>query len=183
VCDGLAMNHEGMNYSLVSRESSPIPWRSWSRRTPWTAWCLFTNCDKIVPGMLMAAARLDVPVVVVTGGPMLAGDYQGGKVSLSNIFEAWASTSRERCPRTTWPTGGTPSVDLRVVRRSLHRQLHGCVCGVSGLVAARRCHHPAPYSARLTLARQSGVAAVEVTRKAGESGGSSPTRASRTPWR
>ena len=87
VCDGLAMNHEGMNYSLVSREVIADSVEIMAKAHALDGLVLIPNCDKIVPGMVMAAARLDIPVVVVSGGPMLAGDYQGSKVSLSQIFE------------------------------------------------------------------------------------------------
>lgn len=88
VCDGLAMNHQGMHYSLASRELIADSVEVMVRAHPLDGLVFIPNCDKIVPGMLMAAARLDLPAVFVSGGPMLAGRYRGRPVDLSNVFEA-----------------------------------------------------------------------------------------------
>lgn len=87
VCDGIAMNHAGMKYSLASREIIADSIEIMAQAHPFDGLVLIPNCDKIVPGMLMAAARLNIPAIVVSGGPMMAGRYQGKDVSLSNIFE------------------------------------------------------------------------------------------------
>jgi dihydroxy-acid dehydratase len=88
VCDGLAMNHVGMKYSLASRELIADTVEVMAMAHPFDALVFITNCDKIAPGMLMAAARLNIPAIFVSGGPMLAGRYQNRDVSLSCIFEA-----------------------------------------------------------------------------------------------
>lgn len=88
VCDGIAMNHIGMKYSLASREIIADSIEIMARAHAFDALVFITNCDKIVPGMLMAAARLDVPSLVVSGGPMMAGSFQGESVDLKNVFEA-----------------------------------------------------------------------------------------------
>lgn len=88
VCDGLAMNHQGMHYSLASRELIADSVEVMVRAHPLDGLVFIPNCDKIVPGMLMAAARLDLPAVFVSGGPMMAGRYRGRSVDLSNVFEA-----------------------------------------------------------------------------------------------
>ena len=88
VCDGIAMNHSGMKYSLASRELIADSIEIMTEAHQLDALVLVTACDKIVPGMLMAAARLDLPALVISGGPMLAGRFRGQNVSLSNIFEA-----------------------------------------------------------------------------------------------
>lgn len=88
VCDGIAMNHAGMKYSLASRELIADSVEVMAMAHPFDGLVLVTACDKVVPGMLMAAARLDIPAIVVSGGPMLAGRHGGRNVSLSNIFEA-----------------------------------------------------------------------------------------------
>lgn len=88
VCDGIAMNHTGMKYSLASRELIADSIEVMAEAHPFDGLVLIPNCDKIVPGMLMAAARLDIPAIVVSGGPMLAGLYQDQRLSLSNLFEA-----------------------------------------------------------------------------------------------
>ncbi|OPX89016.1 dihydroxy-acid dehydratase [Pelotomaculum sp. PtaB.Bin117] len=88
VCDGIAMNHTGMKYSLASRELIADSIEVMAEAHPFDGLVLIPNCDKIIPGMLMAAARLDIPAIVVSGGPMLAGLHQGQNISLSNLFEA-----------------------------------------------------------------------------------------------
>lgn len=88
VCDGIAMGHVGMKFSLASRELIADSIESMAMGHAFDGLVLIPNCDKIVPGMLMAAARLNIPCVVVSGGPMLAGRFHGENVSLSNTFEA-----------------------------------------------------------------------------------------------
>ncbi|MBI5460060.1 dihydroxy-acid dehydratase [Methanobacterium sp.] len=93
ICDGIAMNHEGMRYSLASREIVADTVESMAQAHSLDALVLIPTCDKIVPGMLMAAARLDIPSIVVTGGPMLPGEYKGEAVDLINVFEAVGKVS------------------------------------------------------------------------------------------
>ncbi|MEG3223964.1 MAG: dihydroxy-acid dehydratase [Methanobacteriales archaeon Met13] len=88
ICDGLAMNHNGMRYSLPSRELVADTVESMAQAHSLDGLVLIPTCDKIVPGMLMAAARLDIPAIVVTGGPMLPGNYKGKSVNLIDVFEA-----------------------------------------------------------------------------------------------
>jgi len=93
ICDGMAMNHEGMRYSLASREIVADTVESMAQAHSMDALVLLPTCDKIVPGMLMAAARLDIPSIVVTGGPMLPGEYKGEAVDLIDVFEAVGQVS------------------------------------------------------------------------------------------
>ena len=88
VCDGIAMNHTGMKYSLASRELIADSIEVMTRAHAFDGLVLIPNCDKVVPGMLMAAARLNIPTVVISGGPMLAGKFQGKNVSVTTVFEA-----------------------------------------------------------------------------------------------
>jgi dihydroxy-acid dehydratase len=88
ICDGIAMGHEGMRYPLASRELIADSIEAMANGHALDGLVMVTNCDKITPGMLMAAGRLNIPTVVVSGGPMLAGRYQGRDVSVSTIFEA-----------------------------------------------------------------------------------------------
>ncbi|WP_455576952.1 dihydroxy-acid dehydratase [Anaerosinus sp.] len=88
VCDGIAMGHEGMKYSLASRELIADSIEAVTKAHAFDGLVLIPNCDKVVPGMIMAAARLNIPCIVVSGGPMLAGRYQGKDASVSNAFEA-----------------------------------------------------------------------------------------------
>ncbi|NVM57579.1 MAG: dihydroxy-acid dehydratase [Desulfobacterales bacterium] len=87
VCDGIAMNHIGMKYSLASREVIADSIEVMAIAHAFDAMVMVANCDKIVPGMLMAAARLNVPTIIVSGGPMLAGTHEGKKIDLVNVFE------------------------------------------------------------------------------------------------
>jgi dihydroxy-acid dehydratase len=88
MCDGIAMGHEGMKYSLPSRELVADSIEAMAVGHAFDGLVLIPNCDKVVPGMIMAAARTNIPAVVVSGGPMLAGRYQGRNISLSTLFEA-----------------------------------------------------------------------------------------------
>jgi len=91
ICDGIAMNHEGMKYSLVSREIIADSVEATAMGTPFDGLVLMPNCDKIIPGMMMAAARLDIPAVLVSGGPMLPGEYKGKRIDLiKGPFEGMA---------------------------------------------------------------------------------------------
>jgi dihydroxy-acid dehydratase len=166
VCDGLAMNHEGMNYSLVSREVIADSVEIMAKAHGLDGLVLIPNCDKVVPGMVMAAARLDIPVVVLSGGPMLAGDYRGAKVSLSQVFEGTGRYFRgdmteeelaelEDC---ACPTCGSCAGLFTANSMS-------CVTETLGLALPGDATIPAPFSARLILARHSGAAAVEVARR------------------
>ena len=87
-CDGLAMNHQGMHYSLASRELIADSIEVMVQAHPLDGLVFIPNCDKIVPGMLMAAARLNLPAVFVSGGPMLAGRFKGQPADLNSLFEA-----------------------------------------------------------------------------------------------
>ena len=88
VCDGIAMGHEGMKYSLVTRDLIADSTECMAKAHQFDALVMIPNCDKNVPGLLMAAARVNVPTVFVSGGPMLAGHVHGQKRSLSSMFEA-----------------------------------------------------------------------------------------------
>jgi len=90
ICDGIAMGHKGMHYSLASRELIADSIESMAEGHAFDGLVLLTNCDKITPGMLMAAARLDIPSIVLTAGPMLAGRYRGGRVSYGETYYAVA---------------------------------------------------------------------------------------------
>ncbi len=166
VCDGLAMNHEGMHYSLVSREVIADSVEIMAKAHGLDGLVLIPNCDKVVPGMVMAAARLDIPVVIVSGGPMLAGDYRGRKVSLSQIFEGVGSylkgdiTADDLCELedSVCPTCGSCAGLFTANSMS-------CVTETLGLSLPGDATIPAPFSARLVLARQTGAAAVEVARQ------------------
>jgi len=87
ICDGIAMNHEGMKYSLGSRELICDSVEVMAKAYPFDGLVLIPNCDKIIPGMMMAAMRLNIPAIMVSGGPMLTGRFKGKPVDLISVFE------------------------------------------------------------------------------------------------
>jgi dihydroxy-acid dehydratase len=91
ICDGIAMGHQGMRYSLVSRETISDCCELMVQAHSFDGWVGVTNCDKITPGMLMAAGRMNVPAIMLTGGPMEAGEYNGAQLDLQSVFEALGS--------------------------------------------------------------------------------------------
>jgi len=87
ICDGIAMNHEGMKYSLGSRELICDSVEVMCKAYPFDGLVLIPNCDKIIPGMIMAAMRLNIPTILISGGPMLSGRFKGKRVDLISVFE------------------------------------------------------------------------------------------------
>jgi dihydroxy-acid dehydratase len=166
VCDGLAMNHQGMNYSLVSREVIADSVEIMAQAHALDGLVLIPNCDKIVPGMVMAAARLDIPTVVVSGGPMLAGFYQGRRVENKDVLEGVGtyfrgSMSMEELAaleNVACPTCGSCAGLFTANSMSCLTECLGFALPGDGTI-------PAVYSARLILARQTGARAVEAVRK------------------
>ena len=113
VCDGIAMGHIGMKYSLASRELICDSVETMFMAHQLDGLVLVPNCDKIVPGMVMAAVRMDVPAIVCSGGPMLAGSYGGDEVSLSKMFEAVGAYKAGMIDDAQWNT--TPGTMLPVL--------------------------------------------------------------------
>ena len=117
VCDGIAMGHEGMKYSLVTRDLIADSTESMLRAHGFDGVVMVPNCDKNVPGLLMAAARVNIPTIFVSGGPMLAGHVHGKKTSLSSMFEAVGAFNAGKideaeltlCEENTCPTCGSCS--------------------------------------------------------------------------
>lgn len=166
VCDGLAMNHQGMNYSLVSREVIADSVEIMAQAHALDGLVLIPNCDKIVPGMVMAAARLDIPTVVVSGGPMLAGFYQGRRVENKDVLEGVGAYFRGKMSleelgaleEVACPTCGSCAGLFTANSMS-------CLTECLGLALPGDGTLPAVYSARLILARQTGARAVEAVRR------------------
>lgn len=166
VCDGIAMGHTGMKYSLASREIIADSIEIMATAHPFDGLVLVTACDKVVPGMLMAAARLDIPAVVVSGGPMLAGNFKGKKLSLSNIFEAVGAVKAGRmteeelarleesvCP-------GCGSCAGMFTANSMN-----CLTEALGMALPGNGTLPAVSAARRRLAKESGFRVVELVRE------------------
>ena len=166
VCDGIAMGHMGMKYSLPSRELICDSVETMCQAHQLDGLVLVPNCDKIVPGMVMAACRLDVPAVVCSGGPMLVGSYGGEEGSLSKMFEAVgaykagriADAQLDDCTCNCCPSCG--SCSGMYTANSMN-----CLCEAVGIALPGNGTIPAVYSKRLQLAKHSGMAVMELVRK------------------
>ncbi|MGQ9632103.1 MAG: dihydroxy-acid dehydratase [bacterium] len=166
VCDGIAMNHEGMKYSLASRELIADSIEIMAKAHPFDALVLVPNCDKIVPGMLMAAARLNIPAVVVSGGPMLAGTYRGRRIDFKDVSEAvgaalsgkiseeeLAEIEESACPGCGSCAGMFTANTMNCVTEALGMGLPG-----NGTI-------PAVMARRIQLAKRAGMKVMELLEK------------------
>lgn len=166
VCDGIAMGHRGMKYSLVTRELIADSTEAMVLAHGFDGLVMIPNCDKNVPGLLMAAARLNIPAIFVSGGPMLAGRVGGKKTSLSSMFEAVGAYAagkiddgklreftRKTCPTCGSCSGMYTANSMNCLTEALGMGLRG-----NGTI-------PAPYSARLELAKHAGMQVMELVRK------------------
>ena len=166
ICDGLAMNHIGMKYSLVTRNIIADSIEATAMATPFDAIVFIPNCDKVVPGMLIAAARLNIPSLFISGGAMLAGVYKGKKVGLSNVFEAVGQyeaglmTKKElnmvedmACPTCGSCSGMYTANTMNCLTEALGMGLPG-----NGTV-------PAVFSERLRLAKKAGMQIMQVLKQ------------------
>ena len=166
VCDGIAMGHEGMKYSLVTRDLIADSTECMAKAHQFDALVMIPNCDKNVPGLLMAAARVNVPTVFVSGGPMLAGHVGGHKTSLSSMFEAVGANAAGKmsleelneyeckaCPTCGSCSGMYTANSMNYLTEALGMGLKG-----NGTI-------PAVYSERLKLAKHAGMAVMELYRK------------------
>ena len=166
VCDGIAMGHMGMKYSLPSRELICDSVETMFLGHQFDGMVLVPNCDKIVPGMVMAAVRMDVPAVVCSGGPMLAGRYDGEEVSLSKMFEAVGAYKAglidgeklEECTQNCCP--GCGSCSGMYTANSMN-----CLCEAIGIGLPGNGTIPAVYARRLQLGRQAGAAIVDMVKR------------------
>ncbi len=166
VCDGLAMHHQGMKYSLPSRELIADSVEVMAMAHPFDGLVLVANCDKIVPGMLMAALRLDIPAVLISGGPMLAGRFQGREVDLISVFEGVGAVKAGRmaeeelkelaecaCP-------GCGSCAGMFTANSMN-----CLSEALGLALPGNGTMPAVAAARFRLAKEAGIKLMELVQK------------------
>lgn len=166
VCDGIAMGHQGMKYSLVTRELIADSVECMANAHAFDALVFIPNCDKIVPGMVMAALRVNVPSVIVSGGPMLAGKFKGKEVSLSTMFEAVGSVESglmlesdlAELEEKVCPTCG--SCSGMFTANSMN-----CLCEVLGLALPGNGTIPAVYSERIRLAKYAGMAVMKLLEK------------------
>lgn len=166
VCDGIAMGHEGMKYSLISREHIADSVEIMAMAHPFDALVFVPNCDKIVPGMIMAALRLNIPSIFVSGGPMMPGYYEGKKLTVSNAFEAVGAAGAKKmndermkeielysCP-------GCGSCAGMFTANSMN-----CMTEVVGLGLPGNGTVPAVHAARIRLAKEAGMKVMELLEK------------------
>ncbi|MDI9623311.1 MAG: dihydroxy-acid dehydratase [Methanothermobacter sp.] len=166
ICDGIAMNHEGMRYSLASREIIADTVESMIQAHCLDGLILLSSCDKIVPGMLMAAARLNIPSIVVTGGPMLPGECQGKNVDLINVYESVGALKEGRinpkdleelekcaCPGPGSCAGLFTANSMACLTEAIGMSLPGCATA------------HAVESKKLQIARLSGARIVEMVKE------------------
>ncbi|MBR0062741.1 MAG: dihydroxy-acid dehydratase, partial [Oscillospiraceae bacterium] len=166
VCDGIAMGHVGMKYSLVTRDLIADSTEAMVMAHGFDGLVMIPNCDKNVPGLLMAAARLNLPTVFVSGGPMLAGRVGGKKTSLSSMFEAVGAYSAGRISEEklcefeekTCPSCG--SCSGMYTANSMN-----CLTEVLGMGLRGNGTIPAAYSARIQLAKHAGMQIMELVRR------------------
>ena len=166
VCDGIAMGHIGMKYSLVTRDLIADSTEALAMAHQFDGLVMIPNCDKNVPGLLMAAARVNIPTIFVSGGPMLAGHVKGGRTSLSSMFEAVGAhaagkiTDEDLCEyeNKACPTCG--SCSGMYTANSMN-----CLTEALGMGLRGNGTIPAVYSARLQLAKHAGMQVMELVRK------------------
>jgi dihydroxy-acid dehydratase len=166
VCYGIIMGHEGMKYSLSSRELIADSIESMAMAYPFDGLVLIPNCDKIVPGMLMAAARLNIPTILISGGPMLAGEFQGKEIDLITLFE-WVGKVKVgemtlddlkeaegcACP-------GVGSCSGMFTANSMN-----CLSEVLGMALPYNGTIPAVFADRIRLAKESGIKIMELIKQ------------------
>lgn len=163
VCDGIAMGHEGMKYSLATRELIADSIECMVKAHGFDALVLVPNCDKIVPGMMMAALRLNIPAVLVSGGPMLPGKFKGEDVSLTTVFEAVGAFENgtmleadlKELEDNACPTCG--SCSGMFTANSMN-----CLAEALGMALPGNGTIPAVYSERIRLAKKAGMSVMEL---------------------
>ena len=166
VCDGIAMNHEGMKYSLASRELIADSVEIMAMAHPFDALVLVPNCDKVVPGMLMAALRINIPSIVVSGGPMLAGKVGNKRTDLIGVFEGvgrvargeWTKAQLKEMEDCACP--GCGSCAGMFTANSMN-----CLSEAVGLALPGNGTIPAVMSARIRLAKTAGMKIMELLKK------------------
>ncbi|MBE6706557.1 MAG: dihydroxy-acid dehydratase [Ruminococcaceae bacterium] len=165
VCDGIAMGHTGMKYSLASRELICDSVETMTMAHQLDGLVLIPNCDKIVPGMVMAAVRMNVPAIVCSGGPMLAGKYDGEEVSLSKLFEAvgaYKAGMIDGCKLEECETGACPGCGSCAGMYTANSM--NCLCEAVGIALPGNGTIPAVSNKRTILAKHAGMAIMELVR-------------------
>lgn len=166
ICDGIIMGHEGMKYSLGSRELIADSIESMAMAYPFDGLVLIPNCDKIVPGMMMAAARLDIPSILISGGPMLAGEWHGKEIDLITIFE-WVGkvktgeiSIKELREAEGCACPGAGSCAGMFTANSMN-----CLAEVLGLALPYNGTIPAVFAERIRLAKEAGQRIMDLVKE------------------
>lgn len=166
VCDGIAMGHEGMKYSLVTRELIADSTEAMAMAHPFDGLVMVPNCDKNVPGLLMAAARLNIPSIFVSGGPMLAGISKKERISYSTVSEAVSSFKANRIDGETLCTYEKKACPTCVSCSGMFTaNSMNCLTEVLGMALPGNGTIPAVYSARLRLAKETGRRILELVKE------------------
>lgn len=166
VCDGIAMNHEGMKYSLASRELIADSVEVMAMAHPFDALVLVPNCDKIIPGMAMALLRLNIPGIICSGGPMLAGKMDGRDVDLITVFEGVGGVKTGRLDESALKRledcacPGCGSCSGMFTANSMN-----CLCEALGLALPGNGTIPAVHAGRIRLAKKAGMKVMELLEK------------------
>ncbi|MEA4815522.1 MAG: dihydroxy-acid dehydratase [Lachnospiraceae bacterium] len=166
VCDGIAMNHEGMKYSLASREHIADSVEIMSKAHPFDGLVFITNCDKIVPGMLMAALRMNIPAIFVSGGPMLPGRYKGEKFALTATFEAvGAVESGKMSPERALEIENHACPGCGSCAGLFTANSMNCMTEILGMSLSGSGTIPAVFAERTRLAKETGMKIMELVEK------------------
>src|SRR4030043_912690 len=166
ICDGIAMGHDGMKYPLASRELIADSIEAMATAHAFDGLVLIPNCDKIIPGMLMAAARLNIPTILISGGPMLAGEFQGKEIDLITVFEwvgkveAGEMTMKELKEAEGCACPGGGSCAGMFSANSMN-----CLAEVLGLALPYNGTIPAVFADRIRLAKESGIQIMDLVKK------------------
>ena len=166
VCDGIVMGHEGMKYSLSSRELIADSIESMGMAYPFDGLVLIPNCDKIIPGMMMAAARLNIPTILISGGPMLAGEFHGEEIDFITVYESigkvrtGAMTERTLKEIEDCACPGVGSCAGMFTANSMN-----CLSEVLGMALPYNGTIPAVFAERIRLAKRSGIQVMDLVKK------------------
>lgn len=166
ICDGIAMGHKGMKYSLPSRELIADTVELMATAYPFDGLVLIANCDKIVPGMLMAALRLNIPAIYISGGPMYAGRYKGRDIDLITAFEGVGAVARKSMTeQELWEIEERACPGCGSCAGMFTANSMNCLAEVIGLALPGNGTIPAPTARRIRLAKKAGVQIVELVKK------------------
>lgn len=166
ICDGIIMGHEGMKYSLSSRELIADSVESMAMAYPFDGLVLIPNCDKIIPGMMMAAARLDIPAILISGGPMLAGEFHGREIDLATVFESVGKVNiGEMSEKDLREVEGCACPGIGSCAGMFTANSMNCLSEALGLALPYNGTIPAVFADRIRLAKESGIQIMSLVKK------------------